>query len=242
MDLDGKVALVTGGGRRVGRAIVEALAGRGASVAIHYHSSSSAAGKLRARLDRAATFQADLRDARAAEELPRRVAAELGRLDVVVNSASVMIRQELGSVTPDDWDLVHDTNLRAYFFVAQGAADALEAARGTLINISDLSAIEAWPAYIPHSSSKAGVDALTKGLARAMAPDVRVNAIAPGAVLLPDDWGQAEADEIIRTTPLRRLGSPADVVRAVEYLIDADYTTGTTLVVDGGRLLAPRTK
>ncbi len=242
MDLGGKVALVTGGGRRVGRAIVEALAGRGAGVAIHYNSSSSAAEELGTRLDGAATFQADLRDAMAAEELPRRVVAALGRLDIVVNSASVMIRQELGSVTPDDWDQVHDLNLRAYFFVAQGAADALKAARGTIINISDLSAIEAWPAYIPHSSSKAGVDAITKGLARALAPDVRVNAIAPGAVLLPDDWRQKEADEIIRTTPLRRLGSPADVVRAVEYLIDADYTTGTTLVVDGGRLLAPRTK
>ncbi len=242
MDLGGKVALVTGGGRRVGRAIVEALAGRGARVAIHYNSSSAAAEELGARLDGAATFQANLRDAMAAEELPQRVMAELGRLDIVVNSASVMLRQELGSVTPDDWDLVHNINLRAYFFVAQGAADALKAARGTLINISDLSAIEAWPAYIPHSSSKAGVDAITKGLARALAPDVRVNAIAPGAVLLPDDWGQKEADEIIRTTPLRRLGSPADVVRAVEYLIDADYTTGTTLVVDGGRLLAPRTK
>ena len=242
MDLGGKVALVTGGGRRVGRAIVEALADRGAGVAIHYNSSRSVAEELADRLDGAATFQADLRDALAAEELPQRVTAQLGRLDIVVNSASVMIRQELGSVTPDDWDHVHDINLRAYFFVSQGAANALRAARGTILNISDLSAMEAWPAYIPHSSSKAGVDALTKGLARALAPDVRVNAIAPGAVLLPDDWGQKEADEIIRTTPLRRLGSPADVVRAVEYLIDADYTTGTTLVVDGGRLLAPRTK
>ena len=242
MDLGGKVALVTGGARRVGAAIVEALASRGATVAIHYNSSSTDAEALSARLPGSAVFQSDLHDPLAAETLPRRVIAELGRLDVVVNSASVMIRQELGSVTPEDWDQVHAINVRAYFFVAQGAADALKTARGTLINVSDLSGTEAWPAYIPHSASKAGVDALTKGLARALAPDVRVNAIAPGAVLLPDDWGQPEADEIIRTTPLRRLGSPADVVRAVEYLIDAEYTTGTTLVVDGGRLLAPRTK
>jgi pteridine reductase len=166
----------------------------------------------------------------------------LGRLDVVVNSASVMIRQPFGTVTPQAWDDVLNVNLRAYFFVAQGAFAALKAAHGALINISDLSAIEAWPGYLPHSASKAGVDALTKGLARALAPEVRVNAIAPGAVLLPDEWGEQEAEEIVRTTPLRRLGSPADVVRAVEYLIEADYTTGTTLVVDGGRLLAPRTK
>ena len=242
MDLTGQVVLVTGAGRRVGRAVAVALAGRGASLAIHYNSSAADADEVAATCVGAKTFQADLRDADAAEDLPRRVANGMGRLDVVVNSASVMIRQPLGSVTPTDWDDVQHINLRAYFFVAQGAVDALKASQGSIINISDLSAPEAWPAYLPHAASKAGVNAITKGLARALAPDVRVNAIAPGAVLLPDDWGDKEAKEIIESTPLRRLGSPADVVRAVEYLIEADYTTGTTLVVDGGRLLARRTK
>ena len=242
MDLTGKVVLVTGAGRRVGRAIAEGLAGRGARLAIHYNTSASDATDVAARCPGSDTFQANLGDGAAAEALPGRVATSLGRLDVVVNSASVMIRQPFGTVTPQAWDDVLNVNLRAYFFVAQGAFAALKAAHGALINISDLSAIEAWPGYLPHSASKAGVDALTKGLARALAPEVRVNAIAPGAVLLPDEWGEQEAEEIVQTTPLRRLGSPADVVRAVEYLIEADYTTGTTLVVDGGRLLAPRTK
>ncbi len=240
MDLHGRVALVTGAGRRVGRAIAEALAAKGATLAIHYNTSANDAQALAHQLGNAKTFQAELRDARAAEQLPRDVAAAFGRLDVVVNSASVMIRLPFGSVTAEDWDRVLQVNARAYFFVAQGAADALRATSGTIINISDLSAVEAWPAYLPHAASKAGVDVLTKGLARVLAPDVRVNAIAPGAVLLPDDWGDAEAAQIVDTTPLRRLGSPADVVRAVLYLIESDFTTGATLVVDGGRMLPTR--
>jgi pteridine reductase len=244
--LTGKVALVTGAGRRVGRAIAEGLGRAGARVAIHYHSAAAGARELATALSAhdsavAAVFEADLEDAAAAEALPREVARQMGRLDIVVNSASVMMRQPLGTVTPEAWDKVHHLNLRAYFFVSQGAADALRAARGKLVNISDLSAVEAWPGYLPHATSKAGVETLTRGLARALAPEVCVNAVAPGAVLLPEAWGREEEEAIVRTTPLRRLGSPADVVAAVLYLVTADYVTGTTLVVDGGRHLASRT-
>lgn len=241
----GKVALVTGSGRRIGRALAEALGRAGARVAIHYnesaeHAAEAAAALNASRADAARTFQADLLDAAAAEALPGRVADEMGALDIVVNNASIMLRQPFGEVTPEAWDEVHHVNLRACFFVAQGAAPYLRAAHGSLVNISDLSAFEAWPGYLPHSASKAGVESLTRGLARVMAPEVRVNAIAPGAVLLPDDWGESESAEIIRTTPLKRLGSPEDVVRAMMYLLESQYTTGVTIVVDGGRRLAPQ--
>lgn len=246
-ELTGRVALVTGAGRRVGRAIGEGLGRAGARVAVHYHTSREGAESLVADLNRnrgdvaeSQAFQADLRDARAAAELPRRVVEAMGRLDVVVNSASVMVRQPFGTVTPEEWDAVLAINLRAYFFVAQGAADALRASRGKIVNISDLSAFEAWPGYLPHSVSKAGVETLTRGLARVLAPEVCVNAVCPGPVLLPDSWGPDEAQAIVAGTPLKRLGSPADVAEAVLYLVSADYVTGTTLFVDGGRHLAPR--
>ena len=241
--LDGKVALVTGAGKRVGRALAEALAECGARVAVHYRASKAEAEEVARSLPgETACFQCDLRDPMAAQDLPNRVASELGRLDVVVNSASVMLRQPFGTVTPEQWDAVHSLNLRAYFFVAQGASPHLKRAAGNLVNLSDLSATEAWPGYLPHAASKAGVEALTKGLARALAPEVRVNAIVPGAVLLPDGWGAKEEAEIVATTPLQRLGTPRDVANALLYVLGSTYTTGATIVVDGGRHLAVRHK
>ncbi len=124
--------------------------------------------------------------------------------------------------------------------MAQGAAPHLQASHGVLINLSDLSGVEAWPGYLPHAASKAGVDSLTRGLARVLAPGARVNAIVPGAVLLPDEWSDADAAPIVRTTPLKRIGSPGDVVGALLYLIGAEYVTGATIVVDGGRQLSRR--
>jgi pteridine reductase len=239
--LEGKVVLVTGAGRRVGRAIAEYLASDGARVAVHYHASAADATELVATIargdsSRAEGFAADLRDARAAEELPARVLARMGRLDVLVNSAAVMLRQPFGEVTAEQWDEVMSINLRSAFFVSQGAAPALRAARGKILNISDLAALEPWPSYLPHSISKAGIEMLTRGLARILAPDVTVNAIAPGPVMLPEGWSKEATEETIRTTPVGRLGTPADVAAAVRFLLDADYTTGTTLVVDGGRM------
>ncbi len=126
-------------------------------------------------------------------------------------------------------------NLRAPFFLAQTLAPALAATHGSIVNIADLAALETWPAYIPHGITKAGVIQMTRALANALAPDVRVNAVAPGAVLLPEHWDDESRERLARTTPLRRLGSPEDVANAVLYLASADYVTGTTLVVDGGR-------
>jgi pteridine reductase len=127
------------------------------------------------------------------------------------------------------------TNLRAPFFLAQAAAPYLERANGAIVNIADLAAFETWPAYVPHGISKAGVVQMTRALARVLGPRVRVNAVAPGAVLLPDDWTDEDAARLAGTTPLRRIGSPADVVAAVRFLIEADFITGETIIVDGGR-------
>jgi pteridine reductase len=236
LDLRGKVVLVTGAARRVGRAIAEALAQDGARVAIHFSASADDAAIVR-QMTGGELFQADLRDAAAAEALPARVLSRMGRLDVLVNSAAVMLRQPLGEVSPSAWDDVLNLNLRAGFFVAQGAAGALRTARGKIVNISDVAGLTPWPAYLPHSISKAGVEMLTRGLARILAPEVTVNAVAPGPVLLPDSWSEDAARRTVEATPLGRLGTPADVIAAVRFLLDADYVTGTTLVVDGGQMM-----
>jgi pteridine reductase len=240
MELRGRVALVTGAGRRLGQALARALAGRGMAVAIHHHASSSGAAELRDEIQaaggRAACFAADLTDATAAADLPRRVAAELGGLDVLVNSAAVMHRVSFEDTTPELYDAVLDLNLRSVFFTTQGAAPLLRAARGKVVNLADLSGLEPWPGFAAHSVSKAGVVMLTRVLARALAPEVTVNAIAPGAVLVPEEYDAEERDRLARTTPLRRLGTPEDATAALLFLLEGgDYVTGTTLVVDGGR-------
>jgi len=240
MDLRDRVALVTGAGRRLGQAFARALAGRGMSVAIHHHTSAAGADELRREIlaqgGRAACFAADLSDPAAAVELPRRVVSQFGQLDVLVNSAAVMHRLSFEETTPAQWDDIMALNLRAAFFVTQGAASSLRATRGKVVNISDLSGLEPWPGFAAHSVSKAGVVMLTKVLARALAPEVTVNALAPGAVLVPDDYDDAERERLARTTPLRRLGTPDDATAALLYLLEGgDYVTGEILAVDGGR-------
>jgi pteridine reductase len=239
MELHGRVALVTGGGRRVGRALAEALGRAGARVAVHYNSSSAGADEavaaIRAGGADAAAFKANLVDASAIAPLIDAVVARFGGLDVLVNSAAVMERTPIGSVTAEQWDAMFALNLRAPFLLSQAAAPHLSARRGAIVNMADLAAFESWPAYVPHGISKAGIVQMTRALARVLAPTVRVNAIAPGAVLLPDDWDDASGEHLEQTTPLRRLGSPDDVVGAMLYLLGADYVTGETIIVDGGR-------
>lgn len=242
MELEGRVALVTGAGRRLGRAMGRALAQRGMPLAIHYHASAEGAEGLRAEVSaaggRAECFAADLSDAAAARALPARVAQAFGRLDVLVNSAAVMHRLDFERTTPEQYDTILDLNLRSVFFCTQGAAPALRAARGKVVNLADLAGLQPWPGFAAHSVSKAGVVMLTKVLARALAPEVTVNAIAPGAVLVPEDYDAAERERLARAAPLGRLGTPGDVVGALLYLLEAgDFVTGEVLAVDGGRLL-----
>jgi len=242
VQLEGRAALVTGAGTRIGQAIAIGLAESGCDVAIHYHGSAEGAAAtaqaVRKAGRRAELLPADLSDAAAAHGLADQAARALQRLDVLINSAAIMVRQPIETVTPESWDQTLNVNLRATFFVSQGAVPHLRRAKGKIVNIADLAGLEPWPAYIPHSVSKAGVVMLTKALARALAPDITVNAIAPGAVLMPDDWDEQSRDHIRATSPLERLGSPADVVAAVRFLLaGTDYATGTVLVVDGGRLI-----
>ena len=238
-DLAGGVALVTGGAHRVGRAIVEALAAARMRIAIHYNSASDEAEQLVAQLRAAGgdarAFGADLSDAASPAALVAQVVDAYGQLDVLVNSAAVMRRTPVADVTVDEWDAIFALNLRAPFFVAQAAWPALRKTHGCIVNMADLAAFETWPAYVPHTITKAGVVQMTRALAHAMAPEVRVNAIAPGAVLLPEGWDEASRKHLIDTTPLQRIGTPADVGDAVLYLARADYVTGDVLVVDGGR-------
>jgi pteridine reductase len=242
MELRGRVALVTGAGRRLGRALAKALAGRGMTLAVHHHASSAGARELREEIraagGRAECFAADLSDAAAARALPERVVKTLGGLHVLVNSAAVMHRLRFEETTPEQYDGILALNLRAVFFCTQGAAPALRAARGKVVNMADLAGLEPWPGFAAHSVSKAGVVMLTKVLARSLAPEVTVNAIAPGAVLVPDDYDDAERERLVRDTPLRRLGRPEDAVAALLYLLEGgDFVTGEVLTVDGGRLL-----
>ena len=239
MELRGKVALVTGGGRRVGRALALALGERGATVAVHYNESEAGAKEVVASLTtkgaKAQAFGGQLTLPKAPESLIAAVVAAFGRLDILINSAAIMVRTPFGEVTPDVWDNMFALNLRAPFFLAQAAAPHLRKARGAIVNIADLAAYETWPGYIPHGISKAGVVQMTRNLAQILAPDVRVNGIAPGSVLMPDHLSAEETAAFNKGTRMGRVGTPADVANAMLFLLDAEYITGDVIIVDGGR-------
>ena len=239
MDLRGRVALVTGAGHRVGRAIAVALGERGMRVAVHYNAAADGAEEtvrqIRAAGGDGDAIGADLTDPDAPARLVSGVVERFGSLDVLVNSAAVMVRTPFGDVTPRTWDDIMALNQRAPFFLAQAAAPHLRAARGVIVNIADLAAFETWPAFIPHGISKASVVYMTRSLARVLAPEVRVAGIAPGTVLLPENWNREAAEHLRETTPLERHGSPSDVSSTVLFILDSDYLTGETIIVDGGR-------
>lgn len=239
MDLRERAALVTGAGHRVGRAIAVALGGRGMRVAVHYNAASAGAEETLREIKAAGgagyVVAGDLTRPEAPAELIRDVVSELGALDVLVNSAAVMVRTPFGEITAKQWDEIMALNHRAPFFLAQAAAPHLRAARGVIVNIADLAAFETWPAYMPHGISKAGVVYMTRALSRVLAPEVRVAGVAPGTVLLPDNWDPGSAEHLRQTTPLERNGSPADVTATVLFILDSDYVTGETIIVDGGR-------
>jgi pteridine reductase len=179
--------------------------------------------------------QADLRDVTACEQLIDAIVLEQGELHTLVNSAAVMVRTPIGEVTAEAWDDMFALNVRAPFFLAQHAAPALRLAHGNVVNIADMAAFETWKGYVPHGITKAAVVQMTRALAHVLAPDVRVNGVAPGVVMLPENFDAAAAEHLRRTTPLRRLGTPEDVAQAVVYLLQAEYVTGEVIRVDGGR-------
>jgi NAD(P)-dependent dehydrogenase (short-subunit alcohol dehydrogenase family) len=241
MNLQDRVALVTGSAHRVGKSLALALAREGADLAIHYHGSREEAESTAREVERvgrrAAVFQADLGDASAAEALPGRVAETLGRLDVLVNSASLFESAALLDVSANDWDRVMAVNLRAPFLLTRAAAPYLAPDGGVVVNIADLAGVQAWPAFPHHGVSKAGLIHLTRVAARSLGPDVRVNCVVPGTVLPPEDYTEEQVAASIERTVLKRVGSPADVVEAMLFLIRSDFATGSIVVVDGGRML-----
>jgi len=237
--LNGRVVLVTGAGRRVGRAIALALGAQGMPVVVHFNGSRDGAEET-ARLivesgGDAIVEQADLARVDEAYALVDRAVAWRGTLGALVNSAAIMLRTPIPDTTQDDWDRMFALNVRAPYFLSQRAAPSLAASRGAIVNIADLAAFESWPAYVPHGMTKAAVVQMTRAMAQALAPDVRVNAVAPGVVLLPEGWSDEGARHLQETTPLRRLGAPEDVAQAVVYLLGAQYVTGEVVRVDGGR-------
>jgi pteridine reductase len=235
-----RVALVTGSGKRLGRAVALRLAREGADVVIHYRSSKADARGAVAEIEelgrRGIALPADLARISEIQSLVQRASDHFGRLDILVNSAATFVHTEFGSTTETLWSESLDTNLKAPFFCSQAAAPLLRQSRGVIVNFADIGGLLAWPGYIPHCISKAGVIMLTKCLAKELAPDVRVNAIAPGTITMSGDPSEWETD-FIRRTPLHRTGTPEDIADAVMYLLTASFLTGRVLVLDGGRTL-----
>jgi NAD(P)-dependent dehydrogenase (short-subunit alcohol dehydrogenase family) len=239
--LTGRVALVTGGAKRLGRAIALRLAQEGADVAIHYGHSQAEAGTLAAEIEklgrRSAVTSAGLRNVPEIQKMVTGVATHFGRLDILVNSAANFLQTKFLDTKEESWDASLDTNLKAPFFCAQAAAPYLQkSGKGVIVNFADIGGLLGWKDFLPHSVSKAGVIMMTRILAKELAPDVRVNAIAPGTISMPGDPPEWEAD-FIRRAPLQRSGRPDDIADAVMYLVTAEFVTGQTLVVDGGRTL-----
>lgn len=243
MNLKEKAVLITGSGRRVGKEIALAVSERGARVAVHYNRSKEEAAQVVEEIKKkggaAHLVQGDVSKVADCERIVRESAAAFGRLDVLVNNAAVFFKTPLFKVTEEDWDGTLDPNLKGAFFCAQAAAKEMDKRGGKIINIADWAGVRPYTDYLPYCISKAGVIALTKGLARTLAPHIEVNAIAPGPILLPEDFDDAEKETIIRHTPLKKVGSPKDIVNAVLFLLEGtDFMTGSTIMIDGGRLIA----
>jgi pteridine reductase len=240
VDLAGKVAVVTGGARRLGRAIALKLAKAGCDVVINYRASASdaaaTAADARATGVRAIAVQADAARAADVERLLQSALAELGRADILVANAGAFRRTPLATLTESDWDEMLTDNLRAAFVCARCFGLHMRAhGGGSIITLADVAGMRPWADYLPYSVAKAGVIALTRGLAKELAPSVRVNAIAPGPILFPADLDAALLEREVSRTLLKRQGDPEHVAEAVLALARNDYITGVLLPVDGGR-------
>jgi pteridine reductase len=242
--MQGKTALITGGAKRVGAAIGRLLHASGANLMIHYRSSVDEARALQAELnairpDSVALIQADLLDVSGLPSLVNQTVATFGGLDVLVNNASSFYPTPVGTITMKDWDNLMGSNLIAPMFLSQAAAPELKKRRGCIVNIADIHAERPMKNYVVYSVAKAGVVGLTKSLARELGPLVRVNAVAPGPIMWPEDdpsFDEVSRQRIVSHTILKTAGGPDDIARAVRFFaIDAPYVTGQVLAVDGGR-------
>jgi pteridine reductase len=242
--LDDKVALITGGAHRIGATIARTLHAAGANVVLHYRHSAAGAEALQGELhairpDSVTLLQCDLHDSAALPELVAQAHAAWGRLDLLVNNASTFYPTAVGTVGEEEWDDLIGTNLKAPFFLAQAAAPHLRMERGSIVNIVDIHAERPLKGHPVYSMAKAGLVMMTKALACELGPEVRVNGVAPGAILWPEnEMDDATREKILERTFLKRQGNPQDIANAVLFLArDAHYTSGHILTVDGGRSL-----
>ncbi len=241
MEISGKIALITGAAHRVGRAIALRLAAEGCHIALHYHAAEVQAKQTLSEIQALGVsvdaFAADLRSIEQIKMLFDSLQQSFPRLDILINSAAIMQRIPLQDVTPDDWSRTMDLNLRAVSFCTQSAVKLMGSAGGVVINISDIAGLQPWVDFPVHSISKAGVEMLTKVAALSYAPSIRVNAVAPGPILKPEQMSDARWEEIGAELPLGQPGDPADVCEAIIFLLKNDFITGETLAVDGGNQL-----
>lgn len=243
MILKNKVVLITGGAVRLGRAICLELSQAGAHLFCHYHSSSEEAVKLQDEIEqgggRIHLYRADLTQLSGISATVAEAMQIFGRIDVLINNAALFFKTPLGTVTEKDWQTFHDLNSKAAFFMAQEVSGPmLKQKSGKIINIGDTAALSPFPAYLPYSMSKAGIIALTVGLAKALAPHVQVNAINPGPVMIPENYSAEDRQFSINQTLLKREGSAQDIAKTVRFLIEgSDYITGAIIPVDGGRAI-----
>jgi pteridine reductase len=245
LPLAGKAVLVTGAARRVGAVIAGAFHAAGARVGVHYRSSAAEAEAVvatlnAARADSARAFRADLADPARASPLVAAVLRAFGRLDVLVNNASTFYPTPVGAITPDQFDDLVGSNLRAPLFLSQAAAPELARREGLILNLADIHGIRPLGKHAVYCAAKAGLVMLTRALARDLGPAIRVNAIAPGPVLWPEQGVDAALRErIISRTALKRAGSPEDIAKAALFFAtSAPFVTGEVLAIDGGRLVA----
>lgn len=242
MELEGKVALVTGAAKRLGRTIALALGRHGCNVAVHYMTSEKEAIETATELERmgvkAVPLKADLTDEAQVKDLIGSVAHAFGRLDILVNNAAIFSRSPFDELDLKTWRKFMEANLTSVFLCSRYAADLLkEGEGGVIVNIGDTSAFKPWTGFLPYCVSKAGVIALTLGLAKALAPQVRVNCVALGTILPPEEYGEQWREEMSAKTLLKRLGTPEEVAQAVLFCITCDYLTGAIIPLDGGRHL-----
>ena len=244
MRLKGKVAVVTGGAKRVGKAFALALAKRGCHVVITYRSSRAEASEtvraIRECRVQGLGLKVDQREGAQVREAVKTVFSRFRRVDILINNASSFYPTPWAKVSQAQWDDLLATNLTGPWHFAQAVAPIMKRqGTGKIINIVDVAAFSPWPSYLPYCVAKGGLVTLTKGLAKALAPDVQVNAVAPGPILFPPGMGAREKKQALDRTLLKRVGSPEDLVQAVLFLLEgADFVTGAILPVDGGRLLA----
>ena len=242
MNIKNSVVLITGAAQRVGRAVALNLAAHGAHIAFSYLDEGEPWAQTQREIQacgvRAFAQQANVVRLDEVRVLIAATVAALGRIDILINNASIWLKKPMLQITEAEWDAALDVNTKGPFLVSQAVAPhMLQQGQGLIINMTDLSAFQTWEGYAHHSASKAALVALTKVMALELAPTVRVNAIAPGTVLLPDDASAEKVNWAVSKSALKRVGSPDDVARTIRYLIEEDFATGSVYFVDGGRSL-----